>query len=82
MFFPWFTTAMLAIESNGVIGLRLMKMAAGGSGAMREAQLMISEKVDAAIEAGTGLLLGGSPAAMVERYREHVAANSNRLLNG
>jgi hypothetical protein len=39
MFFPRHTIMMLAIESNGVVGLRLMKLASGGSDAQVEADL-------------------------------------------
>ena len=40
---------------------------------------MVSEKVDAAIEAGANWLAGASPASIIDRYREHVAANARRL---
>lgn len=75
----WYSATMLAIESSGVIGLRLMKLAGGGTDAQDEAGLMVREKVDAALEAGASLIGGASPGAVVERYREHVAANSLRL---
>ena len=79
MLFPWYAVTMLLIESNGVIGLRLMKMVGGGQEAQREAELMVSEKVDAFAEA-IGSLCGGATSAMViNRYREHVAANALRL---
>ncbi len=79
MFFPWHTVMMLAIESNGVIGLRLIKLASGGSDAGDEFGLMLREKIDAAVEARETLLSGGTVALVVDRYREHVAANSVRL---
>ncbi|WP_237482908.1 hypothetical protein [Lichenibacterium dinghuense] len=79
MLFPWYAATMLSIESNGVIGLRLMKMTFGGPDAQHEAELMVSEKVDAFVEAA-GSLCGGATAAMViGRYREYVAANASRL---
>jgi hypothetical protein len=40
---------------------------------------MISEKIIAAFEAGANWLAGAGPAAIVGRYREHVAANARRL---
>jgi hypothetical protein len=80
MFFPWHTIMMLAIESHGVVGLRLMKLASGGSDAQVEAELMLREKIDAAFEAGATLFAGGSMDRIVDRYREHVSANSSRLL--
>jgi hypothetical protein len=80
MFFPWHTIMMLAIESNGVVGLRLMKLASGGSDAQVEADLMLREKIDAAFEAGATLMTGGTVGCIVDRYRDHVSANSSRLL--
>ncbi len=40
---------------------------------------MISEKISASIEAAGSMMLGGSPDALVARYREHVAENTKRL---
>lgn len=80
MFGPWYAMMMLAIESNSVIGLRLVKLAGGGTDAHHEAHLMVGEKVGAAFEAGAMLMAGGTVALVVDRYREHVAANSTRLL--
>ncbi len=77
--FPWHASAMLACESLEVIRLRLEKLMLGGDGADREARLMVSEKIDAMFEAGASLMSGATPAAIVERYREHVAANAKRL---
>ncbi len=80
--FPWFSGAMLAWESSEVIRLRLEKFAQGGEDVEQEACLMITEKVVAALEAGASLLAGASPAAVITRYRERVAANAKRLAAG
>ena len=77
--FPWVESTMLAFEACEVIRLRLTMFASAGDAAEREAQLMVSEKVDAMFEAGASLLAGASPAAIIGRYREHVAANTRRL---
>jgi len=77
--FPWYSVAMLALESNHVIVLRLMKLAHGGAEAHREANLMIAEKIAAAVEAGSTASRGGDMSRIVERYREHVLANAARL---
>jgi hypothetical protein len=77
--FPWLESAMLAIEACEVIGLRLAMFATADDKAEREAQLMVSEKVDAMFEAGASLMAGATPAAIIGRYREHVAANAQRL---
>lgn len=40
---------------------------------------MVFEKIAAATEATATLLTGGTHEAVVARYREHVAANTERL---
>src|ERR1700730_8236553 len=77
--FPWYSSAMLALESNHVIGLRLTKFALGGSGAGEEANLMVAEKIAATVEAFQTLLKGGNIFIVIDRYREHVTANATRL---
>ena len=77
--FPWYASAMLAYESFDVIRLRMEKILLGGDDAHHEARLMVSEKVDAMFEAGASLMAGATPASIVHRYREHVAANTKRL---
>jgi hypothetical protein len=72
--FPWAAGAMLAVEASEVVRLRCEKLSHGD-----EAVLMVSEKVAAAFEAFASLLSGATPAAGVQRYREHVAANAKRL---
>lgn len=79
MLFPWYAATMLALESNEVIGLRLMKIAAGRHDARHEAELMVAEKISAFVEAAVSLCGGASPAIIIGRYREHVAANALRL---
>ena len=69
----------LAIEANDVIGLRMMKIISGGPDALAEIELMITEKINASAEAGTSLIFGQSPTAVVARVREHVANNHSRL---
>ena len=73
---------MLAIEANQVAGLRVMKLMLGGKRARREAELMVREKVDAALQAGASLMAGASGDEIVERYRQHVKANARRLARG
>lgn len=76
---PWLSSAMLALEACEVINLRLAKFISADADSEHEAQLMVSEKVDAAVEAGASLLAGATPASIIGRYREHVAANAKRL---
>ena len=77
-FFPWYPALMLAVECSNVIDIRLRKIASGGVNATEEAQLMVSEKVNAAMEAGT-MLLKGKGGEVIDFYRTHVAANVARL---
>ena len=70
---------MLAVEANGVIALRMMKLMRGGKRARREAERMVSEKIAAAVEASAKLIAGASGDEIVHRYRRHVAANAKRL---
>lgn len=80
MYNPFFTSLMLAYEAQRVIELRLVRIFWGGRDAQAEMHSMVSEKVDAAIEAMGTLMTGGSPEVVVARYRQHVAANTQRLL--
>ncbi len=77
--FLWLASAMLAFEACEVVRLRLEKLAGADEAADREAVLMVSEKVDAAFEMGASLMAGATPATIIGRYREHVAANARRL---
>ena len=79
MLFPFYTSMMLGLESGNVIGLRMFKVACGGGDALKEINLMIGEKVDAAFESGANLMAGASALSIIDRYRQHVAANADRL---
>jgi hypothetical protein len=78
-FYPWYPALMLAVESNDVIDLRLRKMAAGSVNSATETDLMVREKVDAAIAAGSMLCKGHTMADVIEFYRGQVASNAKRL---
>jgi hypothetical protein len=77
--FPWYASAMLAVEASEVVRLRLEKFAHRDDDCEREAMLMVTEKIFAAIEASASWLSGAAPGAIVDRYRERVAANAKRL---
>jgi hypothetical protein len=83
MFGTWWKlgmdATMLALESQQVIGMRLMMLSAGGSAAQVEAQRMVSEKFMAAGEAALLVATGGSTAGVVAGYRRKVRANARRL---
>ena len=78
LFYPWYPALMLAVECNNVIDIRLRKIASGGVNAADETRLMVSEKVNAAMEAGS-MLMSGKGAEVIDFYRMHVATNVARL---
>ena len=76
----------LGMEASAVIGLRLAKIAIGDAEAGREAQLMVAEKVQAALELQASLLtgrLGSTPLSgtqgLLRHYGRKVRANKRRL---
>ena len=86
MFGAWWKlgvdATLLAFESQQVIGMRLVKLSAGGAAAQVEAQRMVSEKIMAAGEAALLVASGGSTARVVAGYRRKVRANACRLSRG
>lgn len=74
-----FSLALLAVESQKVVERRLVLMAWGGRAAQTEVHQMVSEKIDASLEAAGTLMRGGSIQTVIDRFREHVAANTDRL---
>ena len=79
---PWYCATLLAFEAHDVMRLRTVKIASGGTDALSEVHLMISEKIVATVEAPSSMMFGSTPMAVIERYREHVAANAFRLAAG
>jgi hypothetical protein len=77
--FPWYASTMLVVEASEVVCLRLEKFAHGDDDCEREAHLMVTEKIFAAIEAGASWVSGATFSDIVGRYRERVAANARRL---
>lgn len=76
---PMFDAFMLAVDANRVIGLRIARLMMGGRGCRREAKLMVTEKMAAAIEAVGKLMAGASSDDIVRLYRRRVASNAKRL---
>lgn len=56
-----------------------MRLAWGGREGRDEMQSMMPEKIEAAMEATGTLMRGGSHETVINRYREHVPANTKRL---
>jgi len=79
---PWMKltidTTLLGLEAQSVVGLRLAQVAMG-QGTPAEAQLMMTEKMLAFMDAATTVAAGGSAHTIVEDYRRRVQANARRL---
>ncbi len=78
---------MLGAEAGTVMALRMTRIATGGSAGAAEAELMVTEKVRAAIELQTRLMTGalgvtplGATQGTLKHYRRKVAANNRRLI--
>lgn len=91
LFTPWIKLSLdawsLGMESAQVIGLRTLKLAAGGAQANAETRRMVEEKVQAGLEWQTLALtgqLGITPdraaSKTLTHYRRKVRANQRRLL--
>lgn len=87
---PWIKLTMdtwsLGMEASSVIGLRALKMAAGGPAAQTEAALMLNEKIAStlalqmrAATGGLGTTPHGAASRTVAHYRRKVRANQRRL---
>lgn len=90
---PWlgvgFDVWTLGVEASGVIGLRTLKLAAGGAAAEAEAFRMVEEKIAAgfdlqvkAMSGGLGYSPAGAAAKAVGHYRRRVRSNLRRLRKG
>lgn len=90
---PWLRIGLdawsLGVESSAVMGLRVLKIAAGGAAGEAEARRMVEEKIDAgvawqslALTGGLGITPHGAAAKSVAHYRRKVRANRRRLLKG
>ena len=82
MFQFWHDAAMLAIESQRVVALRMMRFAGGGRNARVETSRMMTEKISASLIAAGTLLGGGSGHVVMAQVRKRVRANSRRLSRG
>ena len=78
MFKFWYGAAMLSMEAQSVVALRMMKFAMGGPLAQAEASRMVTEKITASMAAAATLMGGGSGHAVLAQVR----SNSRRLSRG
>jgi hypothetical protein len=86
----WVDAAIMAVESQSVIAMRLVKITAGGAAADAECEMMVAEKfaaVTAAHSAATTALFNGQSlqevaALALAPVRSRVRANHERLSRG
>jgi hypothetical protein len=87
---PWlklgYGAFQLGLEAQSVVALRLMKLTVGDAAAVAESQLMVSEKITAAMVASSHLAIGLMSGSGVNgarkaqaHYRKAVRANRRRL---
>ncbi len=87
---PWaalgWSAWSLGLEASTVIGLRTLKIAAGGPAGEAEAHRMVAEKIDAGLALQTMALSGGlgftpqdAASRTLTHYRRKVRANRRRL---
>lgn len=87
---PWLhlglTAWRLGFEASAVIGLRALKIMAGGAASEAEARRMLTEKIKSGIALQTMAMTGGlgfsAPHAArktISHYRRKVRANRRRL---
>jgi hypothetical protein len=88
---PWLAlssqAALLGLEAQRVMTLRLMRMAAGGARGQAEAQRMVTEKMAAFVEAQAAVVAGAIEGNGAHRlgkkalgpYRKRVRGNARRL---
>jgi len=78
-------SVMFGVEAQRAIGLRLAAIARGGPTAEAEARLMVTEKMNAALQADAALQAanmvarGASTRSVISFYRSRVQANVRRL---
>lgn len=82
----FFASAMLAMEAQQVIALRMAKVAFGGPAAAAEVSRMVTEKMAASAKAAgmvSAAMMRGAPDGgaeqVVRMFRKEVRANRRRL---
>jgi len=86
----WSDAAALGLEAQGVIAMRLLKIAAGGPAADAECRLMVTEKfaaasaalAEAALALAGGKSIHDAATLALVPVRRRVQANHQRLMQG
>jgi hypothetical protein len=70
---------LMTFEASNVIAMRLQMFCKGDVQALRESELMVSEKMAAFTQAGLEILAGASNAVIRKNFRVAIQANEARL---
>ena len=79
---PWTLAGEIAgavLDAQLVVVMRLSAIARCDAAAAVEAQVMVAEKIQAALDAGLLIAGGGTAEGVVGLYRDRVRANIGRL---
>ena len=83
MFLSLFTTSientLMTLEAANVISMRLHMFCQGDGKALRESELMLSEKLEAFAHAGLDAMSGASSNVIRDNFRAAIQANEVRL---
>jgi hypothetical protein len=71
--------SLMALEASNVIAMRLQMFCKGDAQALRESELMLSEKIDAFTRAGFDIAAGASNTMIRKNFRAAIQANEARL---
>lgn len=72
-------TTLMTIEAINVIAMRMQMMAKGDAKALRESEVMLSEKLEAFAKAGADIIAGASNTVIRDNFRALIRANEARL---
>ena len=80
LFVSGIESALMTIEASNVISMRLQMFCKGDAQALRESELMLSEKVEAFARAGSDIMAGASNSMIRDNFRTAIRANEARLI--
>jgi hypothetical protein len=79
LFVSTIENTLMTLEASNVISMRLQMFCKGDAQALRESELMVSEKMNAFTRAGFDIMAGASNAMIRNNFRAAIQANEARL---
>jgi hypothetical protein len=79
LFISSIENSLMALEASNVIAMRLQMFCKGDAQALRESELMLSEKIDAFTRAGFDIAARASNTMIRKNFRAAIQANEARL---